>query len=55
MAAPNSRTMERVYLALAVVGDLVPGSLMLVESVETGDILLYVRERRQRPGGAVAR
>lgn len=38
--------MERIYLALAVVGFLVPGSLMPVESVETGNILFWTNPAR---------
>jgi hypothetical protein len=43
---PASRTMERVYLALAVVGYLVPNTLTLIESVETGNILFWAQPAR---------
>jgi hypothetical protein len=32
--------MERVYLGLAIVGFLVPNTVTLIESVQTGNILL---------------
>jgi len=38
---PGSRTMQRVYLALAVVGFLVPNVFTFMESVETGNILFW--------------
>lgn len=38
---PKARTMQLVYLALAVVGFLVPNVFTLMESVETGNILFW--------------
>ena len=46
MAATRSRTMEWVYLALAVVGYLVPDTLMLRESIRTGNILFWTDPAR---------
>jgi hypothetical protein len=37
----RSQTMERVYLALAVVGFIVPNTVTLIESVQTGNILFW--------------
>jgi Terpene cyclase DEP1 len=38
--------MARVYLALAVIGFLVPNTLTVVESVETGNILFWTDPAR---------
>ena len=38
--------MQRVYLALAVLGYLVPNTLTLIESVETGNILFWADPAR---------
>src|SRR5919106_2548783 len=38
--------MQRVYLALSVIGYLVPGSLMLLETVQTGNILFWTDPAR---------
>jgi hypothetical protein len=46
MTPTDSRTMQRVYLALAVVGYLVPGSLMLAYSVDTGNWLFWADPAR---------
>jgi hypothetical protein len=42
----TSRKMERVYLSLAVVGYLVPNTLTLIESVQTGNILFWADPAR---------
>jgi hypothetical protein len=38
--------MERVYLGLALVGFLVPNTLALIESVQTGNILFWTDPAR---------
>lgn len=38
--------MERVYLGLAVVGFLVPNTVTLMESVQTGNILFWADPAR---------
>ena len=45
MANPN-RTLEAVYLALAVIGFLLPGVPMIAESVETGNVLFWTQPAR---------
>src|SRR5687768_14615094 len=45
MAPLSSRTMQRVYLALAMVGYLVTGVPMLMESARTGNILFWTKPR----------
>ena len=42
----SARTMERVYLGLAVVGYAVPGTLMAIESVATGNYLFWADPAR---------
>ena len=43
MAPSSSRTMQQVYLALAVIGYLVTGVPMLMESARTGNILFWTK------------
>lgn len=43
MAPSTSRAMQQVYLALALIGYLVTGVPMLMESVRTGNILFWTR------------
>lgn len=43
MAPLSSRTMQRVYLALAVIGYLVTGVPMLMESARSGNILFWTK------------
>lgn len=43
MAPLNSRTMQRVYLALAVIGYLLTGVPMLMESARSGNILFWTK------------
>jgi hypothetical protein len=38
--------MERVYLGLAIVGYLIPNTLTLIESVQTGNILFWTNPAR---------
>jgi hypothetical protein len=38
--------MERVYLGLAIVGFLVPNTVTLIESVQTGNILFWADPAR---------
>lgn len=38
--------MERVYLGLAIVGFLIPNTLALIESVQTGNILFWTDPAR---------
>ena len=38
---PKSKAMQRVYLALAVVGFVIPNVFTFMESVETGNILFW--------------
>src|SRR4051812_7696548 len=44
--ATRNRTLEITYLALAVVGFLLPGVPMIQESVETGNILFWTQPAR---------
>jgi hypothetical protein len=44
--ATRNRTLEITYLALAVVGFLLPGVPMIQESVETGNILFWTQPSR---------
>jgi hypothetical protein len=43
---PSSRSLERVYLGLAIVGFLVPNTVTLIESVQTGNILFWTDPAR---------
>src|SRR5688500_10652984 len=43
MAPSSSRTMQRVYLALAVMGYLVTGVPMLMESARSGNSLFWTK------------
>ena len=45
MAQPNGTLMQRVYLALAVVGYLAPGIPMLIESTRSGNWLFWLNPR----------
>lgn len=41
MISSTSQKMEWLYLSLAIVGYLVPNTLTLIESVQTGNILFW--------------
>ncbi|MEX1185547.1 MAG: DUF2834 domain-containing protein [Gemmatimonadaceae bacterium] len=43
MAPSSSRTMQHVYLALALLGYLLTGVPMLMESARTGNILFWTK------------
>src|SRR5687768_17196302 len=43
MAPSSSRTMQHVYLALAVIGYVLTGVPMVMESARTGNILFWTR------------
>lgn len=43
MAPTISKTMQQVYLALAVIGYIVTGVPMLMESARTGNILFWTK------------
>jgi uncharacterized protein DUF2834 len=44
--ATRSRTLEIAYLALAVIGFLLPGVPMIQESVDTGNLLFWTQPAR---------
>jgi Terpene cyclase DEP1 len=44
--ATRNRTLEISYLALAIVGFLLPGVPMIYESMETGNILFWTQPAR---------
>jgi hypothetical protein len=46
MISSASQTLGRVYLGLAIVGYLVPNTLALIESVQTGNILFWTDPAR---------
>ena len=46
MAPLSSRTMQGVYLALAVLGYLAPGVPMLIESARSGNVLFWTDPQR---------
>ena len=46
MAPLNSRTMQRVYLALAVVGYVATAIPMIMESMRSGNVLLWTDPQR---------
>ena len=46
MAPLSSRSMQHVYLALAVVGYLAPGVPMLLESTNSGNVLFWADPAR---------
>lgn len=43
MAPSSSRTMQQVYLTLSVIGYLITGVPMLMESARTGNILFWTK------------
>lgn len=46
MAPLNSRPMQRVYLALAIIGYVLTGVPMLMESARSGNILFWTDPQR---------
>lgn len=46
MAPLSSRTMQGVYLALAVIGYLAPGVPMVIESARSGNLLFWTDPQR---------
>jgi hypothetical protein len=46
MAPLSSRTMQAVYLTLAVIGYLAPGVPMVIESARSGNLLFWTNPQR---------
>lgn len=46
MPAPRSSTITPLYLGLAILGFVVPGVPMIIESVQTGNILFWTDPMR---------
>jgi hypothetical protein len=46
MMRTGNRTLEAGYLALAIIGFLLPGVPMIYESIETGNILFWTQPAR---------